>query len=74
MIKIKYLPTGNIFVLPEKEAEELKKKAPNEYKIIEKNGRKVKDNPKPSKPQTDKSILTLVLDNDARPEKKRRKK
>ena len=74
MIKIKYLPTGNIFVLPEKEAEELKKKAPDEYKIIEKNGRKVKDNPKPSKPQTDKSILALVLDNDAGPEKKRRKK
>lgn len=72
MIKIKYLPTGNIFVLPEKEAEELKKKAPNEYKIIEKNGRKVKDNPKPSKQSTDKSTLALVLDTEA--ENKRRKK
>ena len=72
MIKIKYLPTGNIFVLPEKEAEELKKKAPNEYKIIEKNGRKVKDNPQPLPQKTDNSILTLVLDTGA--EKKRRKK
>ena len=72
MIKIKYLPTGNIFVLPEKEAEELKKKAPNEYKIIEKNGRKVKDNPQPLPQKIDNSILTLVLDTGA--EKKRRKK
>lgn len=72
MIKIKYLPTGNIFVLPEKEAEELKKKAPNEYKILEKNGRKIKDNPEPSRKNTDKSILALVLDTEAK--NKRRKK
>lgn len=72
MIKIKYLPTGNVFVLPENTAKELKLKAPNEYKIIEKNGRKVKDNPAPAKQKTDKSILALVLDTEA--ENKRRKK
>ena len=72
MIKIKYLPTGNVFVLPENTAKELKLKAPNEYKIIEKNGRTVKDNPAPAKQSTDKSILALVLDTEA--ENKRRKK
>ena len=72
MIKIKYLPTGNVFVLPENTAKELKLKAPNEYKIIEKNGRKVKDNPAPAKQSMDKSILALVLDTEA--ENKRRKK
>lgn len=62
MIKIKYLPTGNIFLLPDDEAEELKAKSPDEYKILEKNGRKFNDKTKPVSKKTDKSILELVLD------------
>ena len=43
MYKIKYLITGHIFILPETEAKKLKEQYPFEYKIIEKNGKKVKD-------------------------------
>ena len=43
MYKIKFLETGNIFELSEQKAKELKEKYPNEYKIIEKNGKKFKD-------------------------------
>ena len=74
MIKIKYLPTGNVFVLPEIEAERLKQKSPSEYKIIEKDGKKFKDNLNPAQPKTDKSILALVLDTEEEPKKKRRLK
>ena len=74
MIKIKYLPTGNVFVLPEIEAERLKQKSPSEYKIIEKDGKKFKDNWKPVQSKTDKSILALVLDTEEEPKKKRRLK
>ena len=40
MFKIKYIPTGNIFVLPKKDAELLKEKSPQDYLILEKNGKK----------------------------------
>ena len=43
MYKIKYLITGHEFLLPDKEAQELKDKFPNDYKILEKNGKKFKD-------------------------------
>ena len=43
MCKIKYLITGHEFLLPDKEAQELKDKFPNDYKILEKNGKKFKD-------------------------------
>ena len=43
MFKIKYIPTGNIFVLPKKDAELLKEKSPQDYLILEKNGKKFKD-------------------------------
>lgn len=74
MIKIKYLPTGNIFLLPDNEAEELKAKSPDEYKILEKNGRKFNDKTNPVSKKTDKSILELVLDENPGISPKRRKK
>ncbi len=43
MYKITYLPTGHIFVIPEEEAKSLKEKYPDEYKILEKNGKKYRD-------------------------------
>ena len=43
MYKIMYLKTGHIFTLPVESAKELKEKFPDEYKIVEKNGKKFKD-------------------------------
>ncbi len=43
MYKIKYLITGHEFLLPDETAQELKEKFPNDYKILEKNGKKFKD-------------------------------
>ena len=74
MIKIKYLPTGNIFLLPDEEAEELKTKSPDDYKILEKNGKKFNDKTKPVSKKTDKSILELVLDDSPEITPKRRRK
>lgn len=62
MYKIKYLPTGNIFVLPENEAKKLKEKSPSDYQIIEKNGRKVKDKIKPKVQENEKSIFSKVVE------------
>lgn len=31
MYKIKFIPTGHVFILPESEAKRLKKQNPNEY-------------------------------------------
>lgn len=63
MFKIKFLPTGHIFVLPENEAKELKEKSPEEYLILEKNGKKFKDKPKRKQIDDTNSILAKVLDN-----------
>ena len=62
MYKIKYLITGHEFLLPEETAKELKEKFPNDYKIIEKNGKKFNDAEK-KKPAKAGSIRDLVLDN-----------
>ena len=62
MFKIKYIPTGNIFVLPKKDAELLKEKSPQDYLILEKNGKKFKDKI-PQKIESDsKSILSQIID------------
>lgn len=62
MFKIKYIPTGNIFVLPKKDAELLKEKSPHDYLILEKNGKKFKDKI-PQKIESDsKSILSQIID------------
>ena len=62
MYKITYIPTGNIFEVPDDDAKELKEKYPDEYKILEKNGKKVKDTVK-KKPKTDeKAIYAKVVE------------
>ena len=61
MYKIKYIATGHEFLLPDKDAKELKEKFPNEYKIIEINGKKVKDKKTLIKFK-DGSIRELVTD------------
>lgn len=61
MYKIKYLITGHEFLLPDETAKELKDKFPNEYKIIEKNGKKFKDK-KTNIKYKEGSIRELVTD------------
>lgn len=63
MYKIKFLPTGHIFTLPEEEAKKLKNNSPCEYQILEKNGKKFKDKIGKQKTEDTKSILSKVLDN-----------
>ena len=43
MYKIEFIPTGHVFVLPDETAKDLKSKFPEDYKIIEKNGKKFRD-------------------------------
>ena len=43
MYKIEFIPTGHVFELPDITAEELKKTYPEDYKILEKNGKKYQD-------------------------------
>ena len=43
MYKIVYVPTGHVFELPDAVAKRLKESSPDDYKIIEKNGKKCKD-------------------------------
>ena len=62
MYKIEFIPTGHIFELPDITAEELKAKFPEDYKILEKNGKKYRDKVKKRiKPNPD-SIRDLVLE------------
>lgn len=61
MYKIRYLITGHEFLLPDETAQELKNKFPNDYKILEKNGKKFTDKKTVIKYQ-DGSIRELVLD------------
>lgn len=62
MYKIMYIKTGHIFTLPEDSAKELKEKFPEEYKIVEKNGKKFKDKIPPKKAVDNKSIYDLVVE------------
>jgi len=62
MYKIKYLITGHEFILPDETAQELKNKFPNEYKILEKNGKKFRDK-KTAVKSKDGSIRDLVVEN-----------
>ena len=61
MYKIKYLITGHEFLLPDQTAQELKDKFPNDYKILEKNGKVFKDKKTVVK-YKDGSIRHLVVD------------
>ena len=49
MYKIKYKETGHVFELPDDTASELKEKYPNDYQILEKNGKLYKDTKKQKK-------------------------
>ena len=62
MYKISYLPTGHIFVLPDYEAKELKEKFPEDYKILEKNGKKFRDRMTQPKKKEDNSIYSKVVE------------
>lgn len=63
MYKIKYLTTGHVFLLPEKEAQELKDKYPSEYQILEKNGKKYRDRKLKQKKEINlKNIRNLVME------------
>ena len=63
MYKIEYLKTGHIFLLPEKDAKELKERFPDEYKILEKNGKKYRDIKMKPKEEIDlKNIRNLVVE------------
>jgi len=62
MYKIKYIPTGHIFIIPEKDAKLLKEKSPEEYLILEKNGKKFKDKNNVKPKEESKSIRSKVLD------------
>lgn len=67
MYKILYLKTGHVFSLPEEVANDLKKSFPEEYKIIEKNGKIVKEKFVKKKNVCCKSeILEKVLDKTGR--------
>ena len=61
MYKIEYLKTGHVFVLPNETAKELKERFPDDYKILEKNGKKFKDIKKTKKKDND-SIRDLVAE------------
>lgn len=62
MYKIMYIETGHVFTLPDDSAKELKNKFPEEYKIIEKNGKKFKDKMPKKKIADKKSIYSLVVE------------
>ena len=62
MYKIEFIPTGHTFELPDITAEELKKNFPQEYKILEKNGKKFRDKIKKIEPIDEKSIYSKVVE------------
>ena len=63
MYKIKYLKTGHTFLLPEETAKDLKKQFPDEYKILEKNGKKFNDKIKSFKTDfNSKCIKELIIE------------
>ena len=63
MYKIKYLKTGHVFLLPEETAKDLKERFPDDYKIVEKNGKKFKEPKKPKKKE-DGTTRNLVVEDD----------
>ena len=62
MYKIKFIPTGHVFELPDITAEELKKTYPEDYKILEKNGKKYRDKMNKKVVSNNGSIYELVID------------
>ena len=62
MYKIEFIPTGHTFELPDLTAQELKEKFPEDYKILEKNGKKFRDRIKKKIKIDNGSIYELVID------------
>lgn len=62
MYKIEFIPTGHTFELPDLTAQELKEKFPEDYKILEKNGKKFRDRVKKKIKIDNGSIYELVID------------
>ena len=62
MYKIEFIPTGHTFELPDLTAEELKEKFPEDYKILEKNGKKFRDRVKKKISIKNGSIYDLVVE------------
>ena len=62
MYKIEFIPTGHTFELPDITAEELKEKFPEDYKILEKNGKKYRDKMNKKIVSNSGSIYELVID------------
>ena len=62
MYKIKFIPTGHVFELPDITAEQLKKSFPEDYKILEKNGKKYRDRVVKKAKTNDGSIRDLVVE------------
>ena len=62
MYKIEFIPTGHKFELPDLTAQELKEKFPEDYKILEKNGKKFRDRVKKKIKIDNGSIYELVID------------
>lgn len=62
MYKIEFVPTGHTFELPDITAEELKEKFPEDYKILEKNGKKYRDRLKKRVLVDNGSIYEKVID------------
>ncbi len=66
MYKIEYIPTGHTFELPDITAQELKSKSPEDYKILEKNGKKYRDKIKKKTANNNGSIYELVVEKERR--------
>ena len=66
MYKIEFIPTGHIFELPDITAEELKQKFPEDYRILEKNGKKFRDKIKKKGLRNSSSIYELVVEKEKR--------
>ena len=62
MYKITYIPTGHTFELPDITAQELKSKSPEDYKILEKNGKKYRDRISKKVKVNNGSIRDLVVE------------
>ena len=62
MYKIEFIPTGHTFELPDITAQELKTKFPEDYKILEKNGKKYRDRVSKKVKVNNGSIYDLVVE------------
>ncbi|MBE7703793.1 MAG: hypothetical protein E7Z89_07075 [Cyanobacteria bacterium SIG28] len=74
MYKIEFIPTGHVFELPDVTAEELKINFPQDYKILEKNGKKFKDKIVEREVADTKSIRSKVVEQESEVVQKQKNK